>query len=96
MKMAKQKFKTETNSGFAFINGLLIKTENMDERLKLREVYETYKAFCAKENYAEIETKEGLKRLLKSSGFKVEPSTKDNNQVHVFGVKFNYEWNLSE
>ena len=43
MKTAKQKFKNETNSAFAYINALLSKSDNMDERLKLSQVYEGYK-----------------------------------------------------
>jgi putative DNA primase/helicase len=96
MKMAKQKFRNETSSAFAFINALLVRSENMEERLKLSQVYECYKAFCATEGYSEPETKEGFKKALKSSGFKVERSSKDSNQVHVFGVRLNPELNLSE
>jgi len=96
MKMAKQKFKSETNSTFAFINTLLVRSENVDERLKLSQVYDDYKAFCASEGYLEPETKEGLKKVLKSSGFKVDRSSKDGNQVHVFGVRLNSNLDLSE
>lgn len=89
MKSAKQKFKNETSSAFAYIHAFLLKSENLKDRLKLSQVYEGYKTFCSAEGYPEPETKEGLKKLLKSSGFKIDRSSKDNNQVHVFGVKFN-------
>jgi putative DNA primase/helicase len=95
MKTAKQKFKNETSSAFAFISASLTKVETPDERLKLSQVYEIYRTFCATEGYPEPETKEGLKKLLKSSGFKVDRSSKDNNQVHVFGVRLNANLNLS-
>ena len=89
LEEAKQRFKNETNSASAFINALLTKSENMEERLKLSQVYDDYKAFCTSEGYLETETKEGLKRALKGSGFTIDRSSKDGNQVHVFGVKLN-------
>jgi len=89
MKTAKQKFKSETNSAFAFINALLTKSEKMDDRVKLSQIYEHYLKFCSLEGYPEPETKEGFKKALKSSGFKVDLSSKDGNQVHVFGVRLN-------
>jgi len=55
--------------------------------MKLSRVYEAYQAFCAAEGYSEQETKEGVKKALKSSRFKVDRPSKDGNQVHVFGVK---------
>ena len=96
MKTAKQKFKNETNSAFAFISAFLIRSENQDERMKLSQVYEAYKGFCATEGYLETETKEEFKKALKGSGFKVERSSKDGNQVHVFGVRLNSNLDLSE
>jgi len=68
----------------------------MNDRLKLSQVYEIYKTFCTTEGYLEYETKDGLKKLLKSSGFKVDHSSKDNNQVHVFGVRLNSNQGQSE
>jgi putative DNA primase/helicase len=96
MKTAKQKFKNETSSAFAYIHAFLTKSENMDDRLKLSQVYEGYKAFCATEGYLELESKESFKALLKNSGFKVERSTKDNDQVHIFGVRLNSNPGQSE
>jgi len=95
MKTAKHKFKTETNSAFAFISGGLIKSDLVDDRVKLSQVYDYYLKFCSSEGYPEPETKEGLKKSLKSSGFKVDRSTKDGNQVHVFGIRLNSDLNPS-
>ena len=95
MKTAKHKFKTESNSAFAFINGPLLKSDLMDDRVKLSQVYDHYLKFCSLEGYPEPETKEGLKNSLKSSGFKVDRSTKDSNQVHIFGIRLNSDLNPS-
>jgi P4 family phage/plasmid primase-like protien len=89
MKASKQKFKAETNSAFAFINGVLMKSDNLDERVRLSHVYDLYLKFCSSEGYPQPETKEMLRRSLKSSGFKVDRSTKDGNQVYVFGLRLN-------
>ena len=95
MKTAKQKFKTETNSAFAFIEGALVKSDLMEDRVKLSQVFDHYLKFCSLEGYPEPETKEGLKKCLKGSGFKVDRSTKDGNQVHVFGIRLNLDLNPS-
>ena len=90
MRIAKQKYRTEDDSTLAFISDQLIKSEEKD-RAKLSEVYDRYRLFCQNEEYKHIEKKVTLKTTLDKSGYKVANSTKDKNQVYVFGVKFNEE-----
>jgi hypothetical protein len=46
-----------------------------------------YESFCNSEGEKEILTKPEFKRILESSGYKIDNSSKHSNAVCVFGVR---------
>jgi hypothetical protein len=46
-----------------------------------------YESFCNSEGEKDILTKPEFKRILESSGYKIDNSSKHSNAVCVFGVK---------
>lgn len=87
MKIAKQRFKNETSSILAFITERLTKSAVHDDRLKFSDVYQQYVDFCQSEEYDDSESKGTFKKALINAGYEVKKSSRDTNQVHVFGVK---------
>lgn len=86
MKIAKQRYRAEADSVQAFIEEQL-RTGKEEDKVKFGYVYEIYKDFCLKEGYKNLENKRSFQGSLVRSGYKVTNSTKDNNQVYIFGVK---------
>jgi putative DNA primase/helicase len=87
MKLAKQRFKNETSSVLAFISERLAKSAVHDDRVKFSSVYQQYLDFCQAEEYDNPESKGAFKKNLVNAGFAVRKSSRDGNQIHVFGVK---------
>jgi hypothetical protein len=90
VRVAKQKYRIERDSVWAFITENLIKA-NENDKIKLSEIYDKYKLLCQKEEYKSIEKKIILKTGSEKGKYKVDNSTKDRNQIYVFGVRFNEE-----
>ena len=90
MRVAKQKYRIERDSVWAFITENVIKSDEND-KIKLSEIYDKYKLFCQKKEYKCIEKKIILKTALEKGKYKVANSTKNRNQIYVFGVRFNEE-----
>ena len=86
MQNSKQQYKDQSNSVFAFISNYLEKTEE-DSRLMLKNTYELYVDFCNSEGEKDILTKPEFKRILESSGYTIDNSSKHSNAVCIFGVK---------
>jgi phage/plasmid-associated DNA primase len=86
MQKSKQQYKNHSNSVFAFISNYLDKTEE-DSRELLKNTYELYVDFCNSEGEREVLTKPEFKRILESSGYKIDNSSKHSNAVCIFGVK---------
>ena len=86
MQNSKQQYKNQSNSVFAFISHYLEKTEE-DSRALLKETYELYVKFCNIEGEKDILTKPEFQGILRSSGYKIDNSSKHSNAVCIFGVK---------
>jgi len=86
MQKSKQQYKNQSNSVFAFISHYLEKTDE-DNRVLLKNTYELYVDFCNSEGERDILTKPEFKRILESSGYKIDNSSKHSNAVCIFRVK---------
>jgi hypothetical protein len=53
----------------------------------LKNTYELYVDFCNAEGERDILTKPEFKRILESSGYRIDNSSKHSNAVCIFGVK---------
>jgi putative DNA primase/helicase len=87
MQKSKQQYKNQNNSVFAFISNYLEKTDDDDNRVMLKYTYELYESFCNSEGEKNILTKPEFKRILESSGYRIDNSSKHSNAVCVFGVR---------
>jgi phage/plasmid-associated DNA primase len=88
MRMAKKRYRIEKDSVLAFISEKISKSDEKD-KLKLSEVYEKYLLFCKSENYKNIEKKVDFRKTLEKCKYHIANSTKDLNQVFIFGAKLN-------
>ncbi len=88
MQKSKQQYKNQSNSVFAFISHYLEKTEE-DSRALLKETYGLYVDFCNSEGERDILTKPEFQNILRSSGYKIDSSSKHSNSVCIFEVKIN-------
>jgi len=86
MQKSKQQYKDQSNSVFAFISHFLEKTDE-DNRVMLKKTYELYESFCNSEGEKDILTKPEFQSILRSSGYKIENSSRHSNAVCIFGVK---------
>ncbi len=86
MQNSKQQYKNQSNSVFAFISHYLEKTDEESLAL-LKETYELYVNFCNSEGERDVLTKPEFQGILRSSGFKIDNSSKHSNAVCIFGVK---------
>jgi len=86
MQKSKQQYKNQSNSVFAFISQYLEKADE-DSRELLKNTYELYVDFCNNEGERDILTKPEFKRILESSGYRIDNSSKHSNAVCIFGVK---------
>ena len=71
---------------FSFASQHLEKA-SLDDRVKFSMAYDLYKDFCDMEGYDSPYKKKDFKEILKAAGFTVKKSSKDNNQVHIFGAR---------
>ncbi|RJR43992.1 MAG: hypothetical protein C4576_13810 [Desulfobacteraceae bacterium] len=81
---SKKKFREKVDSLSAFLaEGI---EEFPDESVRFKRVYDSYQEFCRDEGYKDVKQKPELKAALEKANFKVDRSSKDSNQVHVFGI----------
>jgi putative DNA primase/helicase len=90
MQKSKQQYKNQSNSVFAFISHYLEKTDE-DSRVMLKNTYELYESFCNSEGERDVLTKPEFQGILRSSGYKIENSSKHSNAVCIFDVKIKEE-----
>jgi putative DNA primase/helicase len=85
MKKAKQKFRSDADSISAFINDRIIKSGS-DNKIKLSVAFQNYQIYCQQEGYTNPEKKKAVEKAIRNCGYKLANSTKDNNQVYIFGA----------
>lgn len=94
MRLQKQEYQNEMDSVRAFVHDCLVRSENIDDRIKYSSLYEKYRQYCQSEKRKDPEEKSGFKKVLADLHFKVECSKKDGNQMYVFNVKELNEGNI--
>jgi len=87
LKKRKADILYESNSVITFVKTMLTKTESNEDRIKYKDAYEIYNTYCFSNNIDNPEAKSSFKMMLKNLGLEVKKSSKDNNQLMVFGVK---------
>jgi len=87
MKLSKQDYRTEMDSVRAFASLHLQMTNDQNERLLFRDVYGQYVSFCQNQGQNDLRTKIDFKKGLMGLGFNIENSSRDGNQVCLFGVR---------
>ena len=85
LQMAKKHYKDQSNSVLTFASQHLQPGEP-DERVKFKDVYEFYKVFCQTEGEKSPYKKKDFRTTLETAGYDIKKSTKDNNQINIFGV----------
>ncbi len=88
MQKAKQDYKSQSNSVFAFFSKNLNSTGNDDNGVLFKDTYSRYESFCRSEDDKDIFSKSDFKKTLKSAGYKIDNSSKHSNAVCIFGVEF--------
>jgi len=84
---AKENYKNQSNSVFNFITQKLIKGAQ-DDMIMLKAIYQAYRDFCSSEGEKIILTKSEFKKVLVSTGYTVDNSSRHNNSVCVFNVTY--------
>lgn len=59
------------------------------DKVKQSHVYELFEGYCKSEGIKHVESKKDFRHILNSSGIRIERSTRDGNQIHLFGVRLN-------
>jgi putative DNA primase/helicase len=87
MESSKQHYKNDSNTVLGFAAEYLAKSTSKEDKMKFSDVYHLYEQFCLRESIKEICSKKEFRKTLTDGGFIVESSTKDGNQVFIYGVK---------
>ena len=70
-----------------FLEGVLLKGEP-DDSIAFKELYERYLGYCRNENAKDVASKMEFKAILLNEGIRVENSSRHDNSVRVFGVRY--------
>jgi P4 family phage/plasmid primase-like protien len=85
MLKSKLQLRKESNSALSFVSQYLRKS-GPEERIKWSKVYEYYKHFCSHERYEPM-SKFDLRHSVESIDYVIRNSSKDNNQLFIFGAE---------
>ena len=88
MKKAKKSYRSITDSARAYISEYLVNTGNENDEIRLSDLFKLYQEYCIEEGEENIQNKGDFKKALKNMKYKIANSTKDNNKVYVYNVKF--------
>jgi putative DNA primase/helicase len=87
MKQSKDDYRDQMDSVRQFAKYWLLKSQNKEDKLKLKDLYQMYLDYCQNDGNKIFERKNGFKKVLEGLGYKIDNSKKDGNQVYVFNVK---------
>lgn len=86
MRLAKEEYRTSQNTVRSFMKENYILSRERNDRIKFSNLYGEYQGYCYNERIKDIESKASFKKTLEEMGFKIENSSKDNNQLFVFFI----------
>ncbi len=91
MKMSKQEYRDEINSDSisSFEKKYFVKSKDPKDVIVFNETYDFYKAYCQREEKADLQDKNYFKKMLLDMGYTIKSSTKHGNKVCIFNVKLN-------
>jgi phage/plasmid-associated DNA primase len=87
MKQSKDDYRNQMDSVRQFAKDCLLKSQSKEDKLRLKDVYQTYLDYCQNDRNKDFEKKPGFIKVLEGLGYKIDNSKKDGNQVYVFNVK---------
>ena len=90
MRIAKKKYKTQTNSVVDFVTRCLSRVDS-GESTPLKNMYERYQEFCLSEGYKKPFPKKNFRAILQDEGYVVANSSRHANQLRIFGVRYEQE-----
>ena len=85
MTLAKEEYRNELDGIRSFAKSLL-KSDDTAYKVKFKDAYERHVFFCQKWKM-DLEHGKEFRKILCELGFKIENSTKDSNQIHIFNAK---------
>jgi hypothetical protein len=85
MRTTREEYRNDLDSVRAFVR-ILSKSDDSEDRLKFKDLYQAYASFCQKWKM-DLEKWKEFKKLLKDMGFEIRNSTKDSNQLYIFNVR---------
>lgn len=87
MIASKQNYKNKSNGVLTFASEYFEKGDLESDSLKFLDVYEDYKIHCQSEGQKRFEKKAEFRKILENAGYRIENSSKHNNQLRIFGVQ---------
>ncbi len=87
MKLTKQDYRREMDSVRAFACECLTKTNTLADKLKFKNVYEVYVAFCKNNGKKDPEKKTDFRKVLEELRYKIANSRVDGNQLYIFNAR---------
>ena len=88
MKISKCEYRNDMDSIRDFASIHLLRSDNREDRLIFKEVYDSYVSFCQNEGKKEIEAKKDFGKRLQDMHYILTESTKDANKKCVFNVRW--------
>jgi len=88
MKISKSEYRNDMDSIRDYASKYLHRSDNREDRLIFKDVYDSYVAFCQNEGKKEIEAKKDFGKRLQDMHYKVTESTRDANKKYVFNVRW--------
>jgi putative DNA primase/helicase len=85
MRTTREEYRNDLDSVRTFVR-MLSKSDDPEDRLKFKDVYQAYTSFCQKWKM-DLEKWKDFKKLLNDMGFDIRNSTKDSNQLYIFNVR---------
>ena len=85
MANAKDDYKIASNNVYEFIENHITRSES-DSRITLKDTFFLYQKFCVDLKYSQ-QSRKDFKTAIKNRGYNIGNSTRDGNQVCIFGVE---------
>ena len=85
MANAKDDYKIASNNVYEFIENHITRSES-DSRITLKDTFFLYQKFCVNLKYSQ-QSRKDFKTAIKNRGYNIGNSTRDGNQVCIFGVE---------
>lgn len=87
MELSKQSYRNDSNSVLTFAAEYFGKSQVREDRIKFSEAYNLYHNFCETEGIKNEFNKRAFRKILTDAGYNIVCSTKDSNQMFIFGIQ---------